>query len=298
VPAVVREDDLEHLPGYEQTGRAAPLRPGDGSIAGTGRSARARPRWCAATHAALAHTAHTRASYRRTLGALAGLLWLGAGIYTDLLWFHEIGQDQVHSTTLGWKLLPPAVAGLGTACFVLANLALVERWTREAPGPARPALAKVWRYRRLLQPVLAAGCGLIAIQALPDDAWRLLLLWANRSDFGTEDPVFHRDAGLFVFSLPLHALVVGWLLATIVMAGGAAGAAYALAGAPRAARAHALGLAALLLLVAAWRVRLDRLQLVLPDHDGVLTGASYSEVAVRLPALGVFVALRPWKNPC
>jgi uncharacterized membrane protein (UPF0182 family) len=226
-----------------------------------------------------------------TLGALAGLLWLGAGIYTDLLWFHEIGQDQVYWTTLGWKLLPPAVAGLGTACFVLANLALVERWTREAPGPARPALAKVWRYRRLLQPVVAAGCGLIAIQTLPDDAWRLLLLWANRSDFGTEDPVFHRDAGFFVFSLPLHALVVGWLLATIVMAGGAAGTAYALGGAPRAARGHALGLAALLLLVAAWRVRLDQLQLVLPHHDGVLTGASHSEVAVRLPALGVFVAL-------
>ena len=32
----------------------------------------------------------------------------------------------------------------------------------------------------------------------------MLLLWTHRSDFGTQDPLFHRDVGFFVFSLPLY----------------------------------------------------------------------------------------------
>ena len=226
-----------------------------------------------------------------TLGAVAGIVTLAAGVYTDALWFAELGHEPVMWTTLAWRVLAPALAGLGAACFLLANLVLADRRTRGATGPTGPPLTLVWRWRRVAQPVVAAGGGLIALESQPDDAWQILLLWAHRGSFGDADPVFGRDAGFFVFSLPLHELVAGWLLLTVLMAVGATIALYALAGAVRAAPAHLLGLAAVLLLVLAWRVRLEQLALVLPHHDGAVTGASYSELTVRLPALRVLVAL-------
>ena len=74
-----------------------------------------------------------------------------------------------------------------------------------------------------------------------------------------------------MFSLPLHELVAAWLLETVLMAVAATAALYALAGLARAARARLLALAAVLLLVLAWRVRLEQLALVLPHHDGAVT---------------------------
>ncbi len=98
-----------------------------------------------------------------------------------------------------------------------------------------------------------------------------------------------------MFSLPLYQQVARWLLETIVMAGIASLAAYAAAGAfrkgrsrvaLRAARKHVLVLAALLLAVLAWRLRLEQFALALP-HDPATPGATHTDVTVRLPALRV-----------
>ena len=226
-----------------------------------------------------------------TVSVLVGLVTLAGRLYTDLLWYREVGQQHAYWTTLAWKVLAPATAGLGTACFVLGNLSIAERRARGSEGAGQPALARLWRHRRILFPAIAIGSGFLVVKTLPEDAWRLLLLWAHGGDFGTDDPIFHRDAGFFVFSLPLYGLVVNWLLTTIAMAGAAAQGAYVLAGAPRRGRGHALLLAALLLAVLAWRVRLDQFELVLPHDDGLISGASHSELAVRLPALRILTAL-------
>jgi uncharacterized protein len=218
------------------------------------------------------------------LGAVGGLVALVARSYTDVLWFHELGLERVFLTTLEWKILARGLAGLGTACVLLADFAVVERVVR----PRRPA--------QLMYPLVAIACGVIAMNAQPDGTWKLLLLWANRSDFGVEDPVFHRDAGFYVFSLPLYQVVVGWLLLTVVMAGAATIGAYLLAGGPRpgrrllvtrGVRAHLLALAALLLLVVAWRMRLEQLALVLPHDGSPVPGASYTEIHVVSPELSV-----------
>ena len=66
-----------------------------------------------------------------------------------------------------------------------------------AHAPRRPA-------RLLAYPVVAIAAGVISGEWRADGAWRLLALWAGRSDFGVDDPLFHRDVGFFVFSLPLY----------------------------------------------------------------------------------------------
>ena len=225
-----------------------------------------------------------------TISAVVAVTGLAARTYTDFLWFRELGQERVFVTALAWQVLALATVGLGTACFVLLNLAIVERRSGTAEPTDRRLIAFVRRYRRLVYPLVAIACGLAAVDLRPDDLSQTLLLWANRSDFGTQDPLFHRDVGFFVFSLPLHREVARWLLETCVMAAGASLAAYTVTGA-RVARAHAFGLAALTLLVIAWRFRLDQFALALPHRGSVVPGASYTEAHVRLPTLRILAIL-------
>jgi uncharacterized protein len=237
------------------------------------------------------------------VGAVLGVGALAARLYTDALWYAEIDQVEVFWKTVTWKVLTVGVVGLGTATFLLLNLTAVERaMSRVAPVDDDGSVAaQLWRNRRLLKPGVAVGCGFLALELRPGDAWQLLLVWTQRSGFGVEDPLFHRDVGYFVFSLPLYDEVSRWLLETVTMAGVASVAAYAAAGAfrtgrrrvaMRAARRHLLLLAAAAFVLLAWRLRLEQYALTLP-HDDVVPGATYTDVTVRLPALRIlfFVAL-------
>jgi uncharacterized membrane protein (UPF0182 family) len=224
------------------------------------------------------------------LAALTGAVALAARIFTDALWFQEVGREDVFWATLKWKLLARGLPGFGTAFLLLANFVAVER-AMAAHAPRRPA-------RLLAYPVAAVAAGVISGQWRADGAWQVLALWAGRSDFGVDDPLFGRDIGFFVFSLPLFEWVSRWMLDTLVLAAVATVAAYAAAGGlriarprtlVRGARAHLLVLGALALVVVAWRYRLDAYALALPHDDAA--GAGYTEAHVRLPALRILVCV-------
>ena len=226
-----------------------------------------------------------------TLALLATVAAAAAHAYTDVLWFAELGSEDVYWTTLRWKLVAYGVAGVGTAGIVLANLLIAERITG-ARGAARAKLPRA--QRQIAYPVVAIAAGIVSAKWQAPGAWSQLALWSGRSDFGVTDPLFHRDAGFFVFSLPLYQHVVAWLLASLAMAGAAVVAAHVVAGGirrdgrlvvERGARAHLLVLAAIALLVVSWRYRLDRYALALP-HDGS-PGAGYTDAHVRVPALAI-----------
>ena len=247
-------------------------------------------------------TPRTRALlFLGTVGGAGGLVALAAHVYTELLWFRELGHEDVYWTTLKWQLLAKGVVGLGAVAAVLVNFVVVDRvMARHAELTAPRRVALLWGNRRLLYPLVAIACGLASSARWPDVAWQHLLLWAHRSEFGATDPLFHRDLGFFVFSLPVYREVSAWLLETIVLAAVTTLAAYLLAGGLhlarplamlRAARAHLLALAALLLLVLAWRLRLDQFTLAVPHRGTALPGASYTDVHVRLPALRILTAL-------
>ena len=222
------------------------------------------------------------------LALIGGTIALVGRLYTDLLWFRELGQEQVFWTTMKWKLLGHGVPGLGTASFVLVNFAAVERVMGRRGA---------WRPQRLIAyPLFAIASGWLSTQWSGQGAWQLLAMWKGRSDFGVQDPLFHRDVGFFVFSLPLYQHIARWLLETLVVASIGTVAAYLAAGGLRTARpyvaadgawTHLLVLAALALALLAWRFRLDELALALPRGDSVVPGAGYTDIHVRLPALRI-----------
>jgi uncharacterized protein len=232
--------------------------------------------------------------------AIVGLLARGAAqVQVEWLWFRELGQESVFWTILANRWLTACLAGLGTTTFLLANLWLVERI---APDRARdsPSL----RLRRILLPaylLVAIGAGVLVASNILAADWKQVLLWLHRTEFGVDDPVFHRDVGFFVFSLPLYRQVANWLFLTVAaglacsliahIATGAVRTKPAPISTTRGAHAHLLALGALLLAITAWRHRLGQFALELPRDGAVLPGAGYTDVHVQLPWLRALVVL-------
>jgi uncharacterized membrane protein (UPF0182 family) len=237
------------------------------------------------------------------LGLVALLARIVAQFQTDWLWFSEVGQGQVFWTMLASKWLAGSLAGLGTAMFLLTNFWIVER---TAPRDARLPRdhRSTARLRRVLLPAylaLSVGAGLVVGHNVVHADWQQLILWLHRSDFGVVDPLFHRDVGFFVFSLPLYQKVAHWLFLTVAIGLASTFAAHAATGAirvkpapvsaTRAAHAHLLALGALLLLVTAWQHRLGQFALELPRPGAKLPGAGYTDVHVVLPWLRALVVV-------
>jgi len=200
-----------------------------------------------------------------------GLAAAAAHVYTDVLWFQEVGHERVYWTTLAYRLLPLATVGLGTTC---ALLVAVARRSRHPAG------------------VLAAlAGGALSVARRPDDfAWQVAL-WSHRSDFGHADPVFHKDDAFYVFSLPLYNELSTWLLELVVMAAALTVAASALERTMRSARRQLFVLGAAAALVFAWRLRLDTYALVLPSGNSIVAGASHTDVHARLALMRAYTLL-------
>jgi uncharacterized protein len=226
-------------------------------------------------------------------------------LYTDWLWFQEVGLTQVFTTRLalqGWLFIGVTAA---VFVFLFANLSVAARtaapdvlWELEDQLglPGRAILEPL--VRRLLVPVVAVIAFFSGMRAT--GAWDTVLEYLNRTAFGRVDPLFQRDIGFYVFELPFWRLLYGWattlVLATVVLAA----VVYVLqrslvltARGPRLAagsRTHLLGLAALVLLLRAVGFWLDRYDLLYSPR-GVVFGASYTDVHAALAVLQLLAVL-------
>src|SRR5919198_6743511 len=75
------------------------------------------------------------------------LLFTLARLYTDLLWFREVGKTQVFWRVLGARALLALGAGVGTGAFLVANLRVVARAARrrEAAVDTQPVAPDKWQ---------------------------------------------------------------------------------------------------------------------------------------------------------
>ena len=234
-----------------------------------------------------------------------GIIGQAVPLYTDWLWFQEVGFVDVFTTVLtlrGWLVM-----GLGLAvwAFLFANLWVAARvappdvlWELEDQLglPGRASIEPL--VRRLLVPVTA----LIAFVAgtRGSGAWDTVIEFRNATPFGRVDPLFGRDLGFYFFELPFWRLLYGWGIALAAGALVLTAAVYVVqrslvltARGPRlaaAARTHLLGLGALILVLRAAGFWLDRFDLLYSSR-GAVFGASYTDVNAALPILNVLAVL-------
>jgi uncharacterized membrane protein (UPF0182 family) len=237
------------------------------------------------------------------LGAVTAAARIFAQFQTEWLWFRELGHERAFWTIVGSRWLAGCLAGLATTIFLLVNFWIVERL---APRDARlprdnPTTA---RLRPIVLPVylvISIAAGYVVGHGVVAAHWQQILLWLHRGDFGVTDPLFHRDVGFFVFSLPLYQTIARSLLLIVLVTLACTVAAHAATGAirtqpapisaTRGAHAHLLVLAALLLLITGVQHWLGQFALELPRDGGKLPGAGYTQVHVELPWLRALVAV-------
>ena len=223
------------------------------------------------------------------LVVLTVLARTAAHLETDWLWFNELGQERVFWKLLTIRWVSGSFATVATTALLLVNLWIVFRRRRPDRFVVGASVAA------------AVVIGVFVGRSVVLGNWQQLALWMNRQEFGAVDPLFHRDIGFFVFSLPLYQKLADWLLLTlgfaivsVVVAHVATGAIRlkpAPVSATRAAHAHVLALTAALLLALAWKHWLGQYALELGRDNATVPGASYTDVHVTLPWLRVLVVV-------
>jgi uncharacterized membrane protein (UPF0182 family) len=225
---------------------------------------------------------------------------------SDWLWYREIGFERVFFT----KIVAQWTLGVASALLAFAILYGTARWAIRGLDadndpffrPLRGAHPLSAAGRRMLERGVGfaalAGTALVSLFFGLGVAgqWRTALQFVYRTPFGVADPVFGRDVGYYVFSLPAIALTTGILLGLLMIALFAialpvhiARGALSFSGwrpiiKPVAERQLTL-LAAVVLVVIAVRIEFVRLPDLLFGSHLPLAGANYVDLHVRLPAL-------------
>jgi uncharacterized protein len=228
------------------------------------------------------------------------------GFYTDLLWYREVGFDEVFWKTLAYKVMLVVAFGLLFFLFSLINLLIVRRAVPIYRVPATNQDDPFERFRGAFLPYSRwIPVGISAFLALffafrMGPAWEEFLLALNPVAFGSDDPLFGRDLSFFMFRLPVYELLYGWLFSALVVTTLVVTGTYYLSGAirPQAqidrvspqVKAHLSVLIGLIALLRAWGYRLNQFELLYSPR-GVVSGASYTDVNAELPALKLLVAI-------
>lgn len=229
----------------------------------------------------------------------------GVSLLVDWLWFKQEGFRALFSTILKAQITLSGIAGTGFILVVSANLliarALAHRSASRVYGetvemPALDRFSSVFR-GMVWVAVLLVGY-VLGHWAMA--YWQEYLLNSQPVAIGQADPIFGFDLSFYLFQLPFRwflyylasVTLIGCLLSAVFLYFVEGGVLVTPRG-PRlapAARAHLMTLGAMLMIVAAYRVRLAMYGLLYSDR-GTIFGGGYSDVNATLPVFRIVLFL-------
>ena len=252
------------------------------------------------TTQAAAPARRRRAVLAITLGVVVVLLigfFLFAGLYTDALWFGQLGYSTVLYTEWITIALLFVVGFLGMAVPVILTIQLAYR--------LRPVYAKLTaqldRYQQVIEPlrrVVMVGVPIVVglfAGVSASARWQTILLLLHGQDVpGKVDPIFHMNVGFYIFTLPALHGIVGFASAVLVVATIAALATSYLYGGirivgrdiriSRAARVQVSVTFAVFLILQAVSLYLDQFTTLYDTSTGgLITGAAYADANAVIP---------------
>ncbi|OGC05850.1 hypothetical protein A3H38_06580 [candidate division WOR-1 bacterium RIFCSPLOWO2_02_FULL_46_20] len=251
-------------------------------------------------------------------------------VYPTILWFDNLGYTSVFWTNLSAQALTGLV--FGSLFFVIAaiNIFIARRVTKDLVVEKRessPAINIQKMIRELFgeQGGGASDSGMVNVTPQPVSAKNLNLLWGigtlvisifvglsavtqwqvvlkalNATAFGIVDPIFGRDIGFYVFSLPLHKFGQGFLFSAFLLPLFAVIWIYLTSNAisfsglklncSQGVKTHLALLLAALAVIFAWGMWLGQLE-ILYSARGVVFGAGYTDVKAQLLAYNLQILL-------
>lgn len=224
-------------------------------------------------------------------------------VYTEVLWFQQLGFLEVFATQNIARVILFVVAALIVAALLWISMRLAHR--HRPITAAAAADDNLRRYQQAFEPIRKIAMiaipllfGLFTASTIASQ-WDTVLLFLHRVPFGQEDPEFGMDLSFWVFTLPFLQLVLGFLASTVLLAGIAGVLVHYLYGGirlserglgfSRAARVQLAVTAAVFLIMQGGSFWLDRYA-TLQSTAGNWTGALYTDVNAVIPVRGILAA--------
>jgi uncharacterized protein len=239
-------------------------------------------------------------------------------LVVDWAWFSTVGYVEVFWTVFATKAMIFAATFAVSVLLLWVNAALALRFA----SPRRTRLPRVFDQvfavpappgaaTELLRPaapmlpwramIIGAALVLGFVVAISETTnWDLILRFIYQVPYGRDDPLFHKDVGFYLFSLPVYIALKNWMLWILVLSALMAGTVYFAHGQinlerrpwriSSAAIAHGSTLLGLYFAIKAGSYLLDRYLLLYDDND-VVVGAGYADIHVGLPGLWILVVL-------
>ncbi|MEA5154704.1 UPF0182 family protein [Raineyella sp.] len=258
------------------------------------------------------------------VAVLMVLLAVTSNVWTDFLWYRNLGYSSVFSTRLLTSVVLFVLGAAIMAGLVIGNGLIALRLRPRTRPTAQSSLLETYRHVlfsgrfRTVLIVFGSVLGLFAGFGISGNV-DTVLAWLHRTPFGSPEAGFGLDPSFYVFDLPFWRMTLNFLITCLVLSGLVALVIHYLSGAlrlERGARSSAgaqihlsILIGAVLLVYAALRV-FDRYGLQVTSGQ-LLTGIGYTDAHVRsaaqlilavitvLCALLFFAnaALRRWRIP-
>ncbi len=229
------------------------------------------------------------------------------GVYLDYLWFSNLGYASVFITLFTNRFFVQVAAFLFFFLVLFINLLWSRRAVLEMSNlklrqalmntPAGNIIAK----NRITIFFAAASFLLAALfSGYTGNYWFAIRQFFSAQPFGVVDPIFSRDVGFYVFSLPFYNFLNQYLSGVLLMALMVVGGLYLLTSPPEFSvkrlsflyegGGHLSLLLALFFITKAWGYRLATFGLIHSTRGGIF-GAGYTDVNAQLPALNILMVL-------
>lgn len=244
-------------------------------------------------------------------------LWIGLSIYPDWLWFKNLGFSPVFWTMLLGKFGFGLMVWLFLVLIIGINIYVANRLsppngTGEGFKVADDFVSQFGLSTPMLKTFVTAAILFLTfyIASKSSIEWDLLLRYLYQQPFGSTDPVFNRDIGFYLFSLPFYIFIQNGLLILCFVAALATMGWYLkngalkiegdfsqVQGAPpslpkitlaKNVKKHLIFLGGIVVLLLSWAYRLKIFGL-LYSVQGPAFGASYTDVHIKVLAYKLIV---------
>jgi hypothetical protein len=229
-------------------------------------------------------------------------------LYTDWLWFQELGYQAAFLTILKTRVWALVLFWGFFNLLAGGNIWAARtygRHTRQMSlevivGDAEPVIPN--RMKRRLRLWMGGVIGLgFFIGVAGVTVWTTALRYFNPVSFNQSDPIFNRDISFYIFSLPFYNFLQGWLLTAIVFTALLVVVSYyqdrsitnengSWFTTPY-VRAHLSAIGAGLALVLAWRYHLLTYDLLYSFRKAAFFGAGYTDVNAQLLCYRILLIL-------
>ncbi|MSZ53257.1 MAG: UPF0182 family protein [Actinobacteria bacterium] len=239
------------------------------------------------------------------LVGIGAILFSVADLYTNVLWFDQLGFLSVLTSQIFAQSALFAAGAVSFALITGVSLWLAYRFRPvyirfpDESSPFEQYRQLLEQLRRVVMIGVPLGLGVLAGLAVAP-SWGIVLSYLNRTPFGETDPQFGLDISFYIFDLPFLVGLVGFLSGAFLISLLLTAGVHIIYGSikfngretfvSKAARIQIGLLAFLYLLVQGASLWLDQ-YLTMTSSSGLFTGATYSDVYAAIPGLQILALI-------